>query len=339
MALARMGAIAERLYCMALVFSYHASQEQWPPSQLLAMVRHAEEAGFDAAFSSDHLQPWSPSQGESGFTWAWLAAAMQATQRLSFGTITVPCGWRYHPLLLAQAIATLGEMFPGRLPWVALGSGQALNEQPFCGAWPSKDERNRRLREGARLIQALLDGERVDGDEPILVRDARLWSRPAVRPRLVGAARSPQTARWLGGWSEGLLTVGSDLDQLRRCIDAFREGGGEGKPVHVKVDLSWAPTEAEAMHLAHANWRFNAVSPDQGTDLPQPEDYVDASRRMTPEAMRSHVVVSPEPGRHVEHLRRVQALGVDSIDLHQVGGDQRRFIDVFGSVVLPWLRG
>lgn len=76
-----------------------------------------------------HLQSWSPSQGHSGFTWSWLGAALQATERLTFGAITVPGGWRYHPVTLAQAVAALGEMYPGRLPWIALGSGQA-NETP-----------------------------------------------------------------------------------------------------------------------------------------------------------------------------------------------------------------
>jgi alkanesulfonate monooxygenase SsuD/methylene tetrahydromethanopterin reductase-like flavin-dependent oxidoreductase (luciferase family) len=92
-------------------FSYHSSHEQFSPGDLLELVQHAEDAGFDAAFSSDHLQPWAPTQGHSGFAWAWLGAALQATKRLNFGVISVPGGWRYSPVVLAQAIATL-ERFP-----------------------------------------------------------------------------------------------------------------------------------------------------------------------------------------------------------------------------------
>ena len=98
------------------LYSYHVSQEQFDPLALLDLVRQAEAVGFDAAFSSDHLQPWAPQQGHSAFTWAWLGSALQATQRLSFGTITVPGGWRYQPVKLAQAVATLARMYPGRLP-------------------------------------------------------------------------------------------------------------------------------------------------------------------------------------------------------------------------------
>ena len=50
---------------------------------------------------------------------------MEATT-LPFGIISAP-GYRYHPALLAQAAATIGEMYEGRL-WLALGSGEAINE-------------------------------------------------------------------------------------------------------------------------------------------------------------------------------------------------------------------
>src|SRR5690349_25020599 len=102
--------------CAEMDVSYHASHEQFDPAEVLTLAVRAENAGFDAIFSSDHLQPWAPQQGASGFTWAWLGAAMQATKRCSFGAITVPGGWRYQPVVLAQAIATLGLMFPNRLP-------------------------------------------------------------------------------------------------------------------------------------------------------------------------------------------------------------------------------
>jgi hypothetical protein len=37
---------------------FHASHEQFPPSELLALARQAEAAGFDCAMSSDHFRPW-----------------------------------------------------------------------------------------------------------------------------------------------------------------------------------------------------------------------------------------------------------------------------------------
>ncbi len=44
---------------------FHASLEQLAPSASLTAVQRAEEAGFQAAMCSDHLQPWSVRQGHS----------------------------------------------------------------------------------------------------------------------------------------------------------------------------------------------------------------------------------------------------------------------------------
>ena len=106
------------------VFGFHASHEQIHPSRLLEAVVHAERAGFDAAMSSDHFSPWSTRQGQSGFAWSWLGAALQATG-LPFGVVNAP-GQRYHPAIIAQAIGTLGRDVPGP---VLGGAGHRRGEQ------------------------------------------------------------------------------------------------------------------------------------------------------------------------------------------------------------------
>ena len=88
---------------------YHASHEQFAPADLIRYVQLAEQAGFRSAMCSDHFHPWSERQGESGFAWSWLGAALQATS-LPFGVVTVPGGWRYHPAIVAQAAATLASI-------------------------------------------------------------------------------------------------------------------------------------------------------------------------------------------------------------------------------------
>lgn len=140
------------------MIGYHCSHEQHPPSRLLEFVRAAESAGFGAAMCSDHLAPWSTSQGQSGFAWSWLGSALQATE-LDFGTVNAP-GQRYHPVVIAQAAATLAEMYPGRF-WLALGTGEALNEHVTGDAWPDKAARRVRLRESVDLMRALFAGETV----------------------------------------------------------------------------------------------------------------------------------------------------------------------------------
>src|SRR3954467_14019471 len=164
---------------------FHASHEQFAPSDLLRLVQAAEAAGFECAMSSDHFRPWGPAQGQSGFAWSWLGAALQATS-LPFGVISAP-GYRYHPAILAQAAATLAEMFPGRL-WLALGSGQRLNEDLTGVAWPAKAERNARGRGCAAVTRARLRGEPVTPRGRVTRVGGKLYPLPEEPPLLLGAA-------------------------------------------------------------------------------------------------------------------------------------------------------
>ena len=117
---------------------------------MLECTKAAEAAGFDCAMSSDHFKPWSRTQGHSGHAWSWMGAAL-ATTRFPVGLISVP-GYRYHPAILAQASATLAEMFGERF-WFALGSGERLNEDMTGVPWPSKPERNAKLTECAKVMR------------------------------------------------------------------------------------------------------------------------------------------------------------------------------------------
>ena len=318
------------------VIGLHCSHEQISPSRLLTHVREAEAAGFGAAMSSDHFSPWSERQGESGFAWSFLGAALQATA-LPFGVVNAP-GQRYHPAIIAQAAATLAEMFPGRL-WVALGSGEASNEHITGDGWPAKATRSARLRECVDVIRALFAGEVVNHDGLVRVDRARLWTLPAEPPSLIGAAVSADTARWCGGWADGLVTLNQPRDALERVVAAFREGGGEGRPLYLQVHLSWAETEEEALRIAHDQWRTNVFRPPLVWDLETVELFDLAAQHVRPEDVRQSVLVSADPGQHLAWLREFAELGFEQIYLHHVGQDLRPFIDAFGERVLPELVG
>jgi probable non-F420 flavinoid oxidoreductase len=318
-----------------LLVSYHASHEQFGPAELLKLAVQAEQAGFDAVFSSDHLQPWAPRQGESGFAWSWLGAALQATRRCPFGVITVPSGWRYQPVVLAQAIATLGLMFPNRLPWVAFGSGEAINECAVGAEWPQKDERNARLKEGAEIVRALLAGATVTRRGRVQAANVKLWSRPDEPARIVGAATSERTAAWLATWADGLLTTSHDIEGLKRIVQSFRDAGGAGKPVHVKLDVSWAQTEESALLQAHEQWRYNMLGAGVNWDTSDPSHLESAARFVRPDDVRQAVFVAADLDAHAERLRAISALGVTTLDVHNVGRNQTEFIGAYGAYVLP----
>jgi probable non-F420 flavinoid oxidoreductase len=312
----------------------HASHEQIPPSELLTAMREAEAAGFERAWSSDHFSPWSERQGESGFAWSWLGAAMQATS-LPFGVVNAP-GQRYHPAIIAQAAATLAEMFPGRLS-VALGTGEFSNEHITGEPWPAKPVRNARLRECVDVMRALFAGEVVNHDGHVTVDRAKLWTLPAEPPPLLATAVSAETAAFAGDWADGLITINQPRERLERLLAAFREHGGEGKPVAIQVHVSWAETEAEARSIAYDQWRTNVFAPPLCWDLATVEQFDIAATHVRPEDVAEAVLVSSDVGQHAAWIEEMVALGFDAVYLHHVGQDQRRFIDVFGRQVLPAL--
>ena len=312
----------------------HASHEQIAPGALLTAMREAEEAGFQRAWSSDHFSPWSERQGESGFAWSWLGAAMQATA-MPYGVVNAP-GQRYHPAIVAQAAATLAEMFPGRLS-VALGSGEFSNEHITGARWPDKSGRNARLRECVDVIRALFNGEVVDHDGLVIVDRARLWTLPAEPPPLLATAVSADTAAMAGEWADGLITINQPRPALTNVIAAFRENGGEGKPVAVQAHISWAQTDDEALRIAHDQWRTNVFPPPLCWDLATVEQFDIAATHVRPEDVRGPVLISSDLAQHVAWIQELADLGLDAVYLHHVGQEQRAFIDAFGEHVLPAL--
>jgi probable non-F420 flavinoid oxidoreductase len=315
------------------VIGFHNSHEQIHPRELLAAVQHAEEAGFTAAMCSDHFAPWNLEQGHSGFAWSWLGAAM-ATTGLPFGVVNAP-GQRYHPAIVAQAIATLGAMFPGRF-WAALGSGEAMNEHITGDRWPRKDVRDARLRECVAIIRALLAGEEVTHDGLVTVDRARIWTLPQQPPALIAPAVTVATARAGADWADGMVTINQPHDRLREMITAYRDAGGRGKLV-LQLHLSYDPDPEKALAIAFEEWHSNVFPPPLCWDLDTPQAFDLASVHVTPADVAKVVRVSGDLGQHAAWIAEYVELGFDEVYLHHVGQEQHGFIDAFGEHVLPEL--
>lgn len=298
----------------------------------MSLVERAEAAGFRHAMCSDHLAPFSMRQGQAGFAWSWLGAALGRTN-LTFGTVNAP-GQRYHPVVVAQAVATLAEMFEGRF-WVAFGTGQLINEHVTGDPWPPKDERNERLLECVRVIRALLAGEVVSSCGRVRVSEARLYTLPRMQPRLFGAAITKETAAWVASWADGLITVYQPEGTMEEVVRAFREAGGQEKPVLLQAQHAFAPTEEEALAGACEQWAQSVLSSQVMTDLPSPQHIDDASKAARPEDVAARVRVASDIRQHLEWVREYEALGFETVYLHNVTRYQREFIDACGSHVLP----
>lgn len=314
---------------------YHASHEQFAPGDLLSLVQRANRAGFSCAMCSDHFHPWSEAQGQSGYAWAWLGSAM-ATTAIPFGVVTCPFG-RYHPAVIAQAVATLADMHVDRF-WLSVGSGEALNESITGARWPHKDQRNARLQAAVEVMRALWRGEEVTRDDAVVVDHARLYTRPAQMPPVFVAALSPETARWAAPWADGLITISMPRDKLGDVIDAFRDGGGEGKPVYLQVKLSYARDDAAALQGAYDQWRTNILAAPVSEELRTPAQFEAAAEHVREDDLRNHVRISSDLQQQLAWLQEDLALGIDQLYLHNVNREQARFIDDFGAHVLPQLQ-
>jgi probable non-F420 flavinoid oxidoreductase len=321
-----------------MLIGYHASHEQFSPSELLQYVQAAERAGFQAVMTSDHLAPWSERQGNSGNNWAWLGAAMAKTS-LPFGSLAIPGGWRYHPVVLAHLVATLSEMFPDRLRWIALGSGEALNEYTVGRSWPAKTERDARLEAASEIIRALLAGETVTSDEPGLkTQDAKLWSLPEKRPLLLGAALTKQTAAWIGEWADGMVPVRKPMDEMKQMVEAFRTSGGAKKSLALQVQVSWAPTIDEARMAAWHEWRNAAVKPHLLAELKTPAEFDAASREVTLEEIGNFIPLITRGTELFDLVDESAACGFDEVYIHNVSRDQHGFIGFMAEQVLSKLK-
>jgi probable non-F420 flavinoid oxidoreductase len=309
-----------------MTIAYHASHEQFAPSHLLHLVQRAEQVGFDAIHSSDHFHPWSKRQGQSGFTFSWIGAAMQAT-KLPFSMVCAP-GQRYHPAIVAQAIATLGEMFPGRFG-IELGSGEAINEMITGKPWPDKKARNKRLVESATIINQLLSGKEVFHQGCVQVIDAKLYTLPSIKPLLFCVAISEDTCAWAGQWAEGLITTAGDIEDTHKKINVFRESGGEGHDVYLQFSFSYDHSREQAIAGAYDQWRTNLLPTQCLADFSRIEQFDQAADAITIKEVEEKVKIITSMKELKQQIDPYYETGASRIVLHNVNTTQEQFIDDF----------
>ncbi len=322
---------------------YAAMLEQFHPTELLDWCEQAEAAGFEAGFMvSEHFHPWTPEQGQAAFAWSFMGALGQRTS-LPFGTAVTCPGFRYHPVVIAHAAATLGAMYPGRF-WLGLGAGEWLNEHVIGGEWPEVGVRSAMMFEAIGVIARLLDGKTVRhrGDH-FTVESAKLYTRPEQPPRILVATSGPMNAKRIGLHADGMITVGAADEKIALLFDRFAEGCREvGKdpdamPRLLQVHVSWAPTREEALDNAMREWPNGGMAfPKQ--DIRNPEDFAAMAKLVRPEHFENRVLISADLDEHAAHIQRYVDMGFDEIHLHNVGRNQSEFIRAFGDSVLPRLR-
>jgi G6PDH family F420-dependent oxidoreductase len=312
---------------------YKLSCEEHSPSDLVCYAKQAEEAGFTFAMLSDHYHPWLTEQGQSPFVWSVIGSIAQATTRLRVGTgVTCPL-MRMHPAIVAQAAATAAALLPERF-MLGVGTGENLNEHIFGDYWPPGATRRAMLEEAVALIRRLWQGGLRSHHGPYFtVENAQLYTLPELLPPVLIAASGTRSAHMAGWLGDGLITVGVHA----KLVDRFIAAGGAGKPRYTELSVCWAPEEAEARRLAHAQWPIAGMQGALLSDLRLPSHFAQAANTITEEEIAQTVICGPDPARHIAAITQAAEAGYTHVWLHQIGPDQAGFFTFYAREVLPKL--
>jgi coenzyme F420-dependent glucose-6-phosphate dehydrogenase len=330
---------------MPLTLGWKASAEQFAPSALLELAVAAEQAGFDSIVVSDHFHPWRDTDGHAPFSFAWLAAAGQRTKRARLGTSVVSPGFRYHPAIVAQAVATLASLTPGRV-FLGVGSGEAMNEVPITVAeWPSPRERQRRLREAVALIRALWADDYVTHEgEHFRTKAAKIFDKPPSPVPILIAAGGPKAAEMAGELGDGIIVTSGKKRELytEDLLPGFDRGvkasGRDPRRLErmIEVKLSFDTQQERALWNCRP-WAALALPEEAKRGVEDPREMEQRARQGLENA-HTRFIVSADPDEACVRIATYLDLGFDHLVFHLPAEEQKRSIDLVGKEILPRLR-
>jgi coenzyme F420-dependent glucose-6-phosphate dehydrogenase len=285
------------------------------------------------------------------FSLAWMAAVGERTSTIQIGTSVMTPTFRYNPAVIAQAFATLGVLYPGRI-MLGVGTGEALNEiaTGFRGAgeqdWPEFKERYARLREAVSLMRALWSEDRVNFEgEYYSTHDASIYDRPEGGIPIYIAAGGPLVAGYAGRAGDGFIcTSGKGMDlYTEKLLPAVVAGAQKvGRDVAeidhmIEIKLSYDTDPA----LALENTRFWAplsLSKEQKHDITDPSEMEKAADALPIEQVAERWIVGSDPDETVARIGEYIDAGFNHLVFHAPGHDQERFMTAFERDLAPRLR-
>lgn len=331
---------------MALTLGYKASAEQFGPRELVDLGVAAERHGMQSAFVSDHFQPWRHDGGHAPFAISWMSAVGALTKDITLGTSVMTPTFRYNPAVIAQAFATMGCLYPGRVV-LGVGTGEALNEiaTGFEGEWPDFKERFARLREAVRLMRQLWKGDEVTFDGDYYRTDsASIYDVPEGGVPVYVAAAGPTVAKYAGRMGDGFICtsgkgMGLYTDQL---LPAVREGaslkrGGQddgGKAAYdaldkmIEIKLSYDTNPANALENTRF-WAPLSLTPEQKHSVDSPREMERLADELPIEQVAKRWIVASHPDEVLEQVQPYVDAGFNHLVFHAPGHDQRRFLEQF----------
>jgi coenzyme F420-dependent glucose-6-phosphate dehydrogenase len=322
--------------------SVNLGENDYDPQRFVDAAVYAERMGFRTVWFGDHIFPWYHSGKRSSFCWSMMSVALEKTKKIRVGPwVTVPTGARYHPAIIAQAAATLDNMYPGRV-LLGVGTGEALNERPFWnGNWPKWEERMERLTEGVRLIKQLWDSpEPFKFDGKYFSSDFYyLYTKPSRKIPIYCSAIGKKAAHQAGLHTDGLISISprNDPNKLAEIIlPAYKEGRrqankeGLGK---VAVELVFSFSQPD--ELIKNAWRTLGICRKDSWSIPNPVAVEDEGAKVTVEDLRRNMHFCRNWKELVKTIEQYQEAGVNEVttytgcDKKQIKAFAKNVHDVF----------
>jgi len=329
-----------------LKLGYKASAEQFAPRELLEFSVKAEQVGFDSIMVSDHFQPWRHNGGHAPYSFSWLGSLGERTSRAMIGTSVVTPTFRYHPSIIAQAMGTLGAMYPGRV-MLGVGTGESMNEVPSIGIeWPKFKERFGRLKESIELMQKLWREDRVTYDgQYFKTESATIYDRPDEPVPLYVAASGPTAAKLAGRVADGFICTSGKAPELYQetllpkveegLEAASRSSSSIERMIEMKVSFD---TDRERAMDDTRYWGALALTPEEKMGIEDPMEIEKRADALPVERAASRWIVSTDPDEHIEKIAPYIELGFTHLVFHAPGPDQVRFLEIYSEQVMPKLR-
>ena len=325
-------------------FGYRCATEEHTATELIKNARIAEKFGFDFVVASDHFHPWFHTDGHTTFTLSWLGALGMATEKVAFGTAVTPPILRYHPALIAQAFASLENLFPGRV-FVGVGTGEAMNEVPLGFPWPAYHERLERLREAVEVMRLLWKQDFVSyKGKYFTLTNANLYDKPEVVPPVYIAGAGEHAVTLAGSIGDGYMTVPlkeevykANLSTLKQALDTK---GTDFDTFPKMVEVFVAYDEDYDRALEHIRrWKTVLIPNVLNRDVYDPRVLEELSKSVDDSELTSvQANVCTNTDELIKTAERYARYGFNMVQLHSSSPDEGRFLNDFGAKCLPLLR-
>ena len=328
---------------MQIAFGYRAEAEGHQPDELLRYAALAQKIGIDFVPISDHFHPWFHTNAACPFAWSWMSAAAASIPDIRLGTIVTAPIDRYHPAVIAQAFATMDVMFPGRI-FLALGTGEAMNDSPLGYPWPEFTERLERLKESLEIIRTLWNSDFVNySGTYYTLKDANLYTKPKGRIPIYVAANGPKASELVGRYADGFVTfdtVKENIKDLWPIIDKAASDSGRSSDKIVKnVELFFSYSQDYQAALASARrWKSGLIHNVLDLAIHDPRELERRGNLISDEELEKVWTITTDADAVIKKVEKSISLGYNEIELHSASPSEETFLQMCNEEVLPYFK-